>query len=142
MSTDTSRRPAITRASEPGLLSDAPHGWRSWAESHQLVGEVRGLQKEAVEPRGDEIGVEVTTESFGGAGRRLQACPPRIPEDPIRTAAAWTGSSRGQYLPSTPSSKSSAMGPIFPATMGRPAAMASMIARDDDSEYDAWTQAR
>ena len=57
----------------------------------------------------------------------------------ISVAAAWPGSSRDQNRASTPSSQSSEMGPMFPATMGSPAAIASMIASDDDSEYEAWT---
>src|SRR5262245_38029890 len=57
----------------------------------------------------------------------------------ISVAAAWAGSSSGQNRPSTPSSQSSEIGPMLPATMGRPAAIASMIASDDDSEYEAWT---
>ena len=54
-------------------------------------------------------------------------------------AAAWDASSSDQNRASTPSSHNSAMGPMFPATMGRPAAIASMIANDEDSEYEAWT---
>ena len=57
-------------------------------------------------------------------------------------AAASSASSRGQKRASTPSSQSSATGPIMPATMGRPAAIPSMMASDDDSEYEAWTYAR
>ena len=49
-------------------------------------------------------------------------------------AAARAGSSRGQNRASMPSSQSSGMGPMLAATIGRPAAIASMIASDDDSE--------
>src|SRR5215469_8811962 len=49
----------------------------------------------------------------------------------ISTAAARAGSSRGQNRASTPSSQSSAIGPVLPATIGRPADIASMIASDD-----------
>jgi aryl-alcohol dehydrogenase-like predicted oxidoreductase len=52
----------------------------------------------------------------------------------ISTAAALDGSSSDQNRASTPSSQSSEIGPMLPATMGRPAPIASMIASDDDSE--------
>ena len=48
----------------------------------------------------------------------------------------------GPILPSAGSSMSSASALTELVTMGRPAAMASMIASDDDSEYDACTYAR
>ncbi len=52
----------------------------------------------------------------------------------VNMEAALMGSSRGQKRASIPSSQSSEIGPMSAATMGRPAAIASIIASEDDSE--------
>ena len=66
MSIDTPDGPPSRQVSKSGLPTEPACLEGPRGESHQLVDGVRRLQEEAVELRGDMVGVEVTTKSFRG----------------------------------------------------------------------------
>jgi len=74
--------------------------------------------------QGNDVRVEVTVESalaaFSRAGSQSSMS--------ISVAAAWAVVLEGQNRASTPSSQSSKITAVLPATMGRPTAIASVIA--------------
>ena len=101
-------------------------------------GRVRGLHEELVQPRTDAACVEVTVKSVGCGARRLQ--PRRLAVEQVEQDRGCLGRVIKGPEPGLDAIVAELRdGPMAPATMGRPAAIASMIASDDVSEYEAWT---